>query len=92
VPTLLWSGVRVILEPAARVPQFPKHRSNEGGGGARLASLERSVPTGNGKEKVAEGMHTVLDQGLWSLDIGPATQSKLALVNIHECDTVGLTV
>lgn len=72
------------------VAMVPK-TSQEGGGGALVALLERRVPRGDGKEKVAgSGVSVVLAQVFGGLGFGAATESKLEFINIHECHTTGL--
>lgn len=72
------------------VAMVPK-TSHEGGGGALVVLLERRVLRGKRKEKVAgSGVCVVLAQVFGGLGLGPATESKLEFINIHEFHTTGL--
>lgn len=52
---------------------------------------ERMEPRCNVKEKVAgSGVQVIISQCFGGSGLGPGTESKLELVNIHKCDNMGL--
>lgn len=71
------------------LPWLPKFNKKEGEGHS-VTFQERMERRRNVKEKVSgSGVQVIISQCFRGFGLGPGTESKLELVNIHKCDNMG---